>query len=754
MPPTSRCIPIARLRLYPKGARGYSLDPAWAWHSPMSTDSSEWYSDYGYAYDVDVGTPPIQPFETLTLGLWTITIPTPLSYPWHTEIAQWTVDSGDWDERVIYDGPLALTMLWSKEYSGGLTSDWCHPEGPNFEIHFIPLCATSDEDYAADPPYLSVKWGHNPPTIAADRQYEMRLWGSGELYVGCHYHDGSYQHWNLGNVGWQWPKLGTEPQAISLMVLHLAGGIAIRPSTGGGRWLFFYDPDEIHWPVASNSNNIVVEYQGGQALFGFMGVAGPVQAVQDTTTDLDLLSPVRVADRARAGLPTVYSRTEVPAPAAPTVAPSLTVSNVNLAGTDEVQILAEFVWGYKPANDCAGTPLAAQADLPLSYRFPYFPELYAAGQYFSPSVQAPAGVASEIYSEHIHAIDVYLPDEADVSNARCSAEWDIVFSGNFADALYMRTVDLAIGWKFDDDTTALTEQITGVITEVDIIQRDFGRMKIDFRIADTSVPLRQVECDEAWPVMDGWNAAVAAAYCAEKMGWHSTLYNFTSMAGCTLTIGRPDYPLWQAQPGQMAWEFLERIARFCESELAVAAGGGIYTRAMTYFDVGTIHAITANDIKKTPPPRAERRHAFGYTGVELKGLDNLGREISAWEADVNAENNPAYAYFVGYRRLEQFSEAGCNTQALANALAVVLYANMRYRVADHIRWHTDYRSTNPWPNGWETVWRRDCAVINGLSIGIGATDRLGIIALHHHWGPRQLNCYTEWWAVPYGQIAE
>ena len=754
MAATSRCIPIARLRVYPNAGRGYSNDPGWAWHSPMSTDADEWYADYGYPYDCDVGTPSIQAFTTLTLGLHTLTIPTPLWYPWHTEIDQWAQDSGTWEERVIFAGPLALTALWNLENSGQLTAAWCHPEAPNFVIQFLPMATPEEWDANANPPYLSVKWGQNPPAVAADRQYELRLWNDGSLFVGCHYSDGSYQHLSLGNIGWAWPEMGQEPQPISLMVLHVAGGIAIRPSTGGGQWLFYSDPEEAIWPAADNTNQIEVSYQGGQAVFGFHGVAGPVDAPAETLTDLLSYSPVRVAERVRAGLPTVYSRTEVPAVAAEIVAAALDITNIDLSGTDEVQMLAEWVWGYAAATDCAGTPIAAQTDIPFSYRFPYFPELYAAGQYFAPDVEAPAGAAAEIYTESIEAIDVFLLDEGDVSHANCRAYWDIQDSGAFADALYMRLVDLAIGWKYDDDSTALTEQITGVVTEVDIVQRDFGRLRVEFRITDTSTPLRQVECDDSWPVMDGWNAQTAAAHVCEKMGWHSTLYNFASMAACDLTIGRPDYPLWQAQPGMQAWDFLERIARFCEQEVAVAAGGGIYTRDMCYFDVGTVHAITSLQVRKMPPPRAERRHAYSYTGVEVQGADYAGNRISAWEADTDMEDNPAYAYFCGYRRLERFDESGCNTQALCDAMALALYTLMRYRVADQIIWQTDYRSADPWPNGWETVWRRDCCFIDGLSIGITALDLLGIITLQHHWGPRQKDCFTEWVAIPYGEVGE
>jgi hypothetical protein len=746
-----RCIPVARLRVYPRGADGYTSDPGWAWWSAMASDADLWYpTAYGYQYGAAAGTPSIAPFENVRVGLWSFVIPTPIIYPYHTEIAQWTEDTGDWEERPLFAGPNTITGLWNLEDTGQLTSDFCHPEAPNFSVQFIPMGVPRSWDSEDDPPYFSLRWGHNPPTIAAHRQYEIRVWADGSMYLATHYHDGTMQHLGLGNIGWTWPQAGQEPRPLVLTIMHIGEGIAIRPSVGGsGNWYWYEDPNEAIFPAAGNTNNFEMSYRGGQAVFGFHGLVGPVPSIGSASTVNTFDSPIRTTDRTRAGLPTVQSYTYVPSVAAPTVAPALTVANIDHSGTDDVQLRATFTWGHKPANDCAGTPIAAQADFPMSYRFPYWPELYAAGQYFSPSINSPTGEPALLWSERIHQIDVDLPDEGDVAHARLAVEWDVINEGSFTDPLYMRIVDLALGFKWDDDSITLQEVLTGYIVETDVEQLDFNRQLVKLRIADTSVRLRGVEADDAWPAMDAWNAQTAALHVAAKCGWHASLCNFVSMAGFTLSEGRPDHPLWMAQPGQSGWDFLERIARYCGEELAVAQGGGISTRNICYFNVAAIWNVASTSIDKRSPPRVERRHGFAYTGVEVKGQTLRGEPLTGWQIDTNAESNTGYAYFLGYRRLERFEDAGIQTQADVDALAVIFFNSMRYRCADHFIWRTIYEPDNPAGNGWHYALRRDVAFVSGLTIGTGALDRLGIFALHHHWARSTKDCHTDFYAVPY-----
>lgn len=733
-----RCVPIARLRLYGAGATGYSTDPGWAWYSPMCSDFSAWYDDYGYPYGSTAGTPSIFAFQTLTLGKHSLTIPTPLPYDWDTESSQWTQDSGTWEERVAFAGEKAVTVLWCLDNAGQITSDFYHPEGPAFCVHFQPMSTPDSWEIEDDPPYLSVYWG-DPSPAGYSVGYELRLYWDGSLYCGEHAAGGVYTHLGSANIGWQWPIKGRESQPIGLMILHLAGGIAVRPyGVGSSEWLFFENPNADIWP--EEGGQFVIDYRGGQAIFGFHGVVGPVPSVGSTSTVNEFHSEVRTTDRTRAGTPTVEGWYTVPTVDSPTVAPALSVANVSHAGTDEVEMKATVTWGYKAAEDGVGAPISAQTGRPLSYRFPYFPEFYAGHIYFAPSVQAPAGSPAEIYSEELDEIVVELPEEAQVASANVSATWDISDSGDFSDYLFMRTVDLAIGWLYDDDSELLTEVITGVVVETTSRQLGPDRLRIQFRVCDTSLPLRGVECDDSWPVMDGWNGQTAALHVAAKLGWHSSLCNFASLSAYSLSTGSPEVPRWQARSGQTVWSFLERICRYLGNELAVAAGGGIASRTMCYFDTLTVHNLANTDCLRGHEPQMERRNAFQYTGVEVHGLTVDDEPLVAVQADTDAENNPSYAFFCGFKRHEIIEEAGCTLQADANSLASVLYGNMRYRLADVISWRTIAA---------ETTLRRDVAYISDIYIGVGNTDRLGIVALRHHWGPRRPNCYTDWEAIPY-----
>ena len=205
-----------------------------------------------------------------------------------------------------------------------------------------------------------------------------------------------------------------------------------------------------------------------------------------------------------------------------------------------------------------------------------------------------------------------------------------------------------------------------------------------------------------------------------------------------MSEGRPEEPLWQAQPGQTPWDTLERIARYCGCEIAVLSDGTLLARAVCLFTVATIHNIDHLDCLR-PEAAVHRRSAYGYTGVIVRGRSEDGEPLVAWEVDTDAENNPAYAYFRGFRRLERFEDAGFTTDAKCAEVAGWMYDSLRFRVADLIKLRTI---------GYQTAARRDVAFVSGLALGL-TLIRHGVIALEHHWGARKKDCYTDWAMIPY-----
>ena len=734
-----RCIPIARLTVFDKGAEGYVTDPGWAWHSAMAADWEEWWDYLGYPYGSAIGTPPGPAFMSLELGAYSLSIPTPYHYPWHTELAQWTQNVGTWEERPLWfgggDGAAPLTGLWCIDTYGQIESAFYHPAAPNFVLSFGAMPAPHDYDLEAYPPYLSIFWG--PPAPAgAEVAYELHITHDGEAYIGTWVAGGVVTYAGIGNIGWDYPRKGDGWKSLTIMIMHIAGGIGIRPSSGGGRWFFFQGDGDI-WPDAGGQ--ITVEYSGGQAIVGLHGIVGPDPVIASGSTTNYYTSPIRNADRVRAGHPTTYGRYWVPVLVGANVDPDLSIADIDHTGTDEVELEVETIWGYDTAYDGMGD-LAPQANLPMSYKFPYFPELYAAGAYFGPVVQAPSAGETEYYSHMINSIDLVENDEADVSHAELDVVWDAGDLGGFADYLFMRWVKLELGWHYDDDTDGLAVMLTGYVTrsEAEQVPGRPNLLRVRATIADATTRTRQIECDESWPVMDGWDAEVALLVAAAKCGWHSTACVFASCSGWNLSWGRPEEPLWQAQPGQLVWEFMERVARYCGQELAILRSGVIGSRVICYVDTGTVHNIVG--ATSALAAAARRRNAFSYTGVEVHGRTATGEPLTCWLADTDCESNPASDYFRGFRRLERFEDAGWTTQADCDDLATIFWDTMSFRNPDIFTWRTV---------AYETALRRDTAYISGLTIGITVAHRLALVGLKHHWGPRKPDCYTEWGAVYY-----
>lgn len=714
-----RCIPLLRLRLFDAGSRGYATDPGWAWYSCLASDAQNWYDDGGYPYGAAVA-PMWNSCLTMLLNGRIFVIPTPIEYPWDTLAADWTQDSGDWEERNDQSG---LKVLHNLENEGQLSSNFLHPEGPSFCVSFRAYAVPKEWNQEDNPPYVSIRWGD--PAHVADAMWELRLYQNGDLMGGQTAIDANYTFLGMANIGWHWPNAGEDPSTVGLMVLHIMGGIAVR-ATSDSAWHFFQDPAGDIWPA--DGGQFVIEHHGGQANLWFWGVVGPVPLLASTDTFNDLHSEIMLTDRVRAGNPDgVEARYEIPTVAAPNVAPDFEIDFVDHSGTDEVELVATLTWGYKSVQ-------APQAGRPLSYCFPYFPEFWASHVWFDPVVAAPAPNYVEILSELVHEADIVLPDEAQVGTATLDATWHVNDLGAFADYWFMRGVTIGIGWLYDDDSESITDVLTGYVMSTEPGQVAPKLVRARLTASDVSTPLRAVECDDNFPVMDGWNAEAAMVHIAGKIGIHSTLVNFVSCAGFDLSEGWPEEPLWLAQPGQLAWEFLERIARYCGQELVVAAGGGIASRPILFFEVGTVHNVPVTECIQDPP-RVERRNAFGYTGVEMRGKLPGGGVLSSVVYDVNAENNPAYVLFQGFRRLELFDERGITDQLDCDDLAAIMYLTMRFRQGDRVVWTT---------RGYETALRRDCAFLTGTSIGVGDLDRLGIVGLRHKWGPRKPDCFTTW----------
>jgi len=702
----------------------------------MAQDYGAWYAANGYRWGAGAGAQPIYPFECATLGNRASVFPRPIPYWQHTEEAQWVQDVGTWHEEPSFQG-LAWNVLHCIDSSGTLTSDFTAPAYPNFLVGFYSPGVALGWDPLEDPPYISIGWGPETPT-GAQCGYEFRVWYDGCAEIFEWSEGGAYASLGTAQLSWRWTS--ESPQWLWLMICHLSNGIAVKDS-GSGSW------ETAPWwwvegeaDIAPPSGTIRFSHAGGQAYFSLCSLLGPASAAAEGSeyagvTSHVLTSTVMTTDRTRAAGPTVDVRSLIPTPVSYDVEPDLAVVALNHDGTDEVELEATLTWGYKQI-------LAGQADAAQAYTFAWFPEFYAAQARHDPTLQAPNGGLPpyEIWSAQMDRVVVTLPDDAEMCHAELNAVWLLNDQGGFLDWLAGACLDLALGWVYDDDSQALTSMISGYADALQVVEESPNRLRISGNIVDCTVRLRACEADSAWPVMDGWAADDAVQYVLDKFGWHSSRASLTALATYTLSEGRPEEPLWRAGPGQSAWDFIERIARYCGCEFTVTVGGGLLARTMMYFDTGTTTTWPSTSCLTPPGVQTSRRNIWSFTGVEVRGRTEDGEELVAIRADANMESNPAYAFYKGYRRLEQFYEPGLTTQADVDTLADILYNCMRYRIGDEVRWRI--------PDDLARV-RRQCAYITGLFSGVDDIDRLGITALVHSFGPRLPDCCTDIVAVPY-----
>lgn len=717
----TRCMPLARLRVYPVGAKGYATDPGWAWYSPMASDFQQWANPQAVRYGSGAGSPIIDAFEMFTLGSRCVVIPRPCEYLWHMESAQWTQSAGTWEERVPHAAS-SLKFLYCLDNVGTLTSVFTHPEAPNFALSFSPDTPPYDWDTEDDPPYVSVSWGVDPV-------YQVMLYHWGGLFV-TETTGGVTSILGGWNTSWKWGQGSkTEEEHIEFMVLHLLGGIVVRGGPGGDT--YFAAGDGNIRPAAGGS--FAISYRGGTADVNFHGVVGPESSVGAASTVNILTGPVIATDRIRGTDPGIGINTRlwIPTVTAPDVAPDLVVAAIDQTGTAQAQLDATFTWGAKVV-------VAPQADFPLSYTFCYFPELYATDCGWDPAVTEPINVPIEIYSDMINQIKVTLCDEAESSSATIDAVWHVNDLGAFADAMYMRVGDIGLGWRYDAGPDAITQVMVGYFSEVQIEQIGPLLVRVRARMVDVTQRLRQPECDENFPIMDGWDAEVAALHIAAKCGWGPALCDFSSCAGWTLSQGNPEGPLWKPGAGGTAWEIVERILRYCEQETAISAGGVVYSRPIAYFNIAFPVTFLSTQMRQEKSPLASRRHAFGYTGVVVYGRTVDGVPICSWRYDARAESDPTYVYFRGYRRLERFEDAAFTLQADVDVLAAIFYDSLAARSSDEFTWRT---------NAVEGIVPRSCCYLSGLATGVNVATLLGLTNIEHTWGARVRDCITDYAAV-------
>jgi len=714
-----RVIPISRIRIYNVGSEGYCTDPGWAWYSPLSVDltgdEAVWSIPSAYEWGATGSPPSVPAFQSIQLGKRTSVIPRFSVNRWDMDLDDWT-ESGSWSELQAIDAP--VVFAYNANPSGSLTADFSHPEGPNVVLAVQPLAVGADADITNTPPQWTFGWGPSSPG-AGEYRYELRVNADGRAELWQIGTGGTASVLGAVDIGWKWPQIGEEAHALQLAILHLSDGIVLH-NVEAGTWQFISADDPI-WPT---SGTFVFSHSGSRMYFALWGVLGPVPSVGSTNTQHTLTSAEIDTDRTRSTNPTVETWDNVPSVSSPDVAPNISASAIDHTGTAKAQCEVDVTWGYKDVSGTTNT-----------YRFTYLPELYAVQMYWDPTIQSANLAYSTEYANQIAEARVELPDENSVSRARIRLYWNTNEYGAFADWLYMRFIDLALGWKHDDDSETLTVVFTGYVAENDVVQEQPNVVIANLGAVDPTVRLRSHECDDTWPVMDGWTSQDAVTYILKRCGWDPTRADATALTD-TLSEGIAEQPLWRPQPGQSPWDFLEKVARYNGCEWAVNADGTITARSIATW-TATMHNIAATSML-SPAVDIRRRNAWQYTGVIVVGRTTNGKKLTSIQSNADAESNPAAANFRGFRRLERIEDYAFTTQSKCDALATTFYNSLVYRMGDIAKWRTV---------GYETAVRRDKANISGLSISL-TTSTWGIVALTHYWSARKPGCYTEWEAVP------
>ena len=351
---------------------------------------------------------------------------------------------------------------------------------------------------------------------------------------------------------------------------------------------------------------------------------------------------------------------------------------------------------YLFSQDNVGTD--PESGEPVSFHTAVSPQLYSVqiGQYAE--LHSGDEPAAEDLTARVISISGQHPPTASGIAARYGISLDNQ-DGALVGVPEYRQVAVALGWRLKDGQNDLAAVVRGYGTTPELDIAPGGQSQLHLELLDPMIRLRDEKADGRTPVFDGWSVRAVCEWVLDRCGLDRSEQDLED-TGVHLSPGRPEEPLWQAEPGRPWIDFLQQIAAFDHGAALFFDESGRFVKACPYCrqkrteeDVAAHDGTTSGACDCTvawelytrptaaPDPTApgeilrlsrlrESLATADYRNyVMVAGTDARGRPVRSVAYDAASLYDPDSSRYVGWRKMEVYEIRGVTSQAEANRLA-------------------------------------------------------------------------------------
>ena len=594
------------------------------------------------------------------------------------------------------------------QYSGtpnrptGILSNFSLSTNPMFAVSLYRAHVCNSHDWS-EPPYTEIHWSVGAPVTPHSVQQWALAIPSGEPMLLLRHENGAWEKVSDSDEGLDMPIFEgmARGQRAFLWFAVIRGNIVIstdgfvdhlwtHPLRGGPRGA---SGELIH------SGRVSLWHNAGQWMFSFYPIAmhgcliqsPPVSAAYDTTdSDGELIVNYR-------RLPVIDDDFNV----LHQVTVEDNTDQVAGLNPDERTWLAELTPYIHAQQDVGTDPDTGES---VDFRTTVSPELYSVqiGQY--PELEAGDEPASEDLTPSVISAAGQQRGSS-MGTTGSAAHYRLALDnqdGSLTDLQEYRRLSLKLGWHLDNDTDDLSQVSSGYLVEPQLDIAPGGESLLHVEMLDPMIRLRDEKADGRSPVFDDWSIKAVFQWVLDRCGLHRSEQNLET-TGTYLSMGPPEEPLWQVEPGRPWIDFLQQVAAFDHGAALFFDENGTFVKVCPYCrQMRTAENVLTHDGTEagscdctvswelytrstaapdpTEPGEILRLSKLreSLAGADYKnytmvaGLDGQGRPVRSVAYDADSLYDPASSRYVGWRKMEVYEVRGICTQAQANQLATEL----------------------------------------------------------------------------------
>ncbi|MFN3652602.1 MAG: hypothetical protein ACK47B_23745 [Armatimonadota bacterium] len=695
---SDRCLPAARVLLWPAGAEGYAIEDGFdlvdvpAKRLQVERDAGGYgraYKEWSYAcsYREDPAHP--GDFEPALMVLPEISCvcPRPRTEEQDTFLARWNTFGGAWEQWRPLEPPRKLRLcqtavtadeVWRAEYSTPI------PANPNLAFTIGRTQLPHDHDAETVPAYVEV--------ILSDA-WSLRF--SDTRSAGI---------WTRASGRWEQVKhlsISAKGREVMVWVMIRRGAFCVSIDQGE-RWEVIRGETAISIPAGTLS----VEGAACQMAFG----------LHQLTLDNSW-----------------YQTFPLPILEARMAAPEVDLSDVLLPDGTDVRI-AEVP--CPPATCAYRVYLSVSSSLDLLGHTWYdAPEVYGTRISWPTTLRPGAGSPVDLATlGYVTAIDLNEDEEVSQRHGEISLLWepDEAFSGVYG----WRLVEIELGYLLADGTFDLHDRAVMYVVQPEPGATEDWDADVKLELVDLYQRAAEVTADEGWRALDGMSTYAARHYLLRRMGLPPSRGAFLAN-GRVLPAGPPEERRWRPSPGMSVAEIYAALDLIDETETFVDATGIWSQRAARYTDgfvSFNFDGQGADPDLRIKSIRYRAEHRSQKTAVVCSGRDGRGGSFWATSFNYFLERLPGWPGFVGFRRWERL-----DNQPLVSLEQAVLIAAWRRSLLDDVPLHAELVVP-----GTPDLYRGQVLRCQHVEqAGLVGTEWLRAEALGHRWRPTKAETVTE-----------